>query len=382
MKRILIFILILSKSYISYSQNLSENAQISLITCNPGNELYSVFGHSAIRILDNNKGLDRVYNYGTFDFNTPNFYFKFVRAHLNYQLSAYSMQSFMAEYEATNRSVFEQVLILSQSQKEQIFNFLEYNRQPENKYYQYDFFFDNCASRIRDVFQSELGDSLKFDVTDYHPKSFRDILEPYLAPHAWSRFGINLVLGDITDRKASLSESMFLPDYLKTAFENAKLSGKLLALPPKVLFKQRNIINETPLYERPIFIFSILLILVMILTFFEIKYKRRFKLFDFLFFLSLGIVGIILFLLWFATDHTAVVQNWNLIWAVPSHFFIAFWMFRKRKTLWLKLYFLISGIAASSVLILWFLIPQHLDFALIPLLITMAVREFNVFRYY
>ncbi len=382
MKRIILLFIIIANSYFNYSQNLSENAQVSLITCNPGDELYSVFGHSAIRIRDNEQGLDRVYNYGTFNFNTPNFYLKFARGYLNYELSAYSMHSFLAEYRATNRSVFEQVLILNQEEKERIFNFLEFNSQPENRFYLYDFFFDNCASRIRNVFKTEFKDSLVFETAGYQPKSFREMLKPYLKPHPWSRFGISLVLGDITDRQATISESMFLPDYLQKAFASAKLNGKLMAKPSTVLFKQKDVENNLPFYLCPIFVFSLLFLVVGWFTYYELKHKRRFKLFDFLLFLAVGVVGLILFLLWFATNHTAVVNNWNLLWAIPIHFFVAFWLFRKRKTAWLRFYFLVTCIISLATLLCWFFIPQQFDFVLIPILLTITVRAFRLFRYY
>ncbi len=382
MKRFISIIILLTSIIFSNAQNLSENAQISLITCNPGNELYSVFGHSALRVKDYDQGIDKVYNYGTFDFNTPNFYLKFIKGDLNYQLSVYSMHSFMREYEATNRSVFEQVLILDSTEKEQIYNFLEYNAQPENKYYLYDFFFDNCATRIRDVFYNEYPDSIKLDAATYSSHTYRELIMPYLKPQPWSRFGINLVLGEVADKQASMHQSAFLPDYLSKVFAHAKLKGDALVEPVQTLFKEENSDNKTPFYELPIFVFSVLFILLAAITYFEIKYKKRYKLIDFLLFLSVGAVGLIIFLLWFATNHTAVVQNWNLLWAIPLHFFIAFWLFRKRKSFWLKYYFLLVSIGAFAVLCCWFIIPQQFDYAFIPIFLTISLRAFNIFRYY
>ncbi len=355
MKRFLFVMLLVVSSLYSFSQTSSDNLQISLITCNPGNELYSVFGHSAIRVIDYDQGIDRVYNYGTFDFNTPNFYLKFARGYLNYQLTVSSMQRFMAEYQHTNRSVFEQVLVLNEQEKNDIYSFLEYNSQPENKFYLYDFFFDNCATRIRDVFAKEFDSSLRFKTQHYSSQTFRDLILPYLQPHRWSRFGINLVLGEVADKQADLNESMFLPDYLKMAFANAELNGKPLCKPAQVLFEQKNIDDTTPFFISPIFIFSLLFILLATSSYFEIKYKKRFKLFDFLLFLAVGIVGIIIFLLWFATNHTAVVQNWNLVWAIPLHFFVAFWLFRKRKSWLLKIYFLLVSVGSLATLLCWFI---------------------------
>ncbi|NJO90291.1 MAG: DUF4105 domain-containing protein [Chloroflexia bacterium] len=331
------------------SQILSERAEISLITSNPGTEIYIYFGHSAIRVKDPLKGIDWVYNYGTFDFNTPNFYTKFARGYLNYKLSVYPMRYFVQENRHENRSIYEQVLNLNQEEKELVFRFLENNRQPGNEYYLYDFFFDNCATRIRDVFQDELGKDLVFDEAIYEPITFREMLAPYLEPHAWSRFGINLVLGAIADRKATLAESTFLPGYLKTAFANAKLNNKDFAQPSKILFQQKDVDLNTSIFLRPGFVFVALLLIILFFTYREFKTRKTYKLIDFFVFLFIGIIGLILFLLWTATSHTAVVKNWNLIWAIPTHFFIVVFIFRKAKSVYLKYYFLVSGILAISV---------------------------------
>jgi hypothetical protein len=378
----LLILLVSFQTNYSKSQILSDRAEISLLTSNPGTEIYIYFGHSAIRVKDPLKGIDWVYNYGTFDFNTPNFYTKFARGYLNYKLSVYPMRYFVQENRQENRSIYEQVLNLNQEEKELVFRFLENNRQPGNEYYLYDFFFDNCATRILKVFKDELGDDLKLNEDVYEPITFREMLAPYLEPHTWSRFGINLVLGAIADREATLAESTFLPDYLKTSFANAKLNNREFAQPAKILFQQNDVDIHTPLFTRPGFVFGVLLLIILFFTYREFKTKKTYKLIDFLFFLFIGIIGLVLFLLWTATSHTAVVKNWNLLWAIPTHFFVVFFIFRKAKSVFLKYYFLISGILASSALVFWFLIPQQYDLAFIPLMLIVSIRSYKLFQYY
>ncbi|MBN1252939.1 MAG: DUF4105 domain-containing protein, partial [Bacteroidales bacterium] len=298
---ILIIFLIFGFNYSKLqAQNLSENAEISLITCNPGEELYSVFGHNAIRVKDFNKGIDWVYNYGTFSFDEPNFYVKFVRGKLNYQLSVNHMRNFLYSYILENRSVYEQVLNLNQEQKQKIFEYLENNRKPENKYYLYDFFFDNCATRIRDVMEINLAEDLKFDSDYKDTLTFRDMLKPYLQEHPWSRFGIRLILGDITDRNVNLSETMFIPDYVRNAFSKAKItingSDENFIKHNAILFKQVETDTENCLLISPMAIFLYVLVFSIILLMIEIKRNTIFKIFDFIFFLFIGIIGLILFL--------------------------------------------------------------------------------------
>jgi hypothetical protein len=368
------------------AQLLSDSAKISLITCNPGLELYSVFGHSAIRVNDPEKGIDWVYNYGTFSFEQPGFYVKFVRGYLNYQLSVYHTSDLMNEYVSENRSVYEQVLNLNQQQKEKIFQYIEFNRLPENKYYLYDFFFDNCATRIRDVFQKELNDQIDFQAQFYETKTFREMLKQYLEPHPWARFGINLVLGSVADRKASLYESMFLPDYMKKAFGNARnLSGQAktkLAGEEITLFEQKVVESEVPLYSKPGFALTGLMLLIFLGFYFELRNRTYYKCIDFFVFLFFGILGSLLFFLWFLTDHTAVVKNWNLLWAFPTHLIMAFFVFRKSKLPFLKYYFAVSGFCAFVVLPLWAVLPQRFDLAIIPLVVIVSLRSYQMYRYH
>jgi len=380
-----VFFLIFSYPPIQ-AQTLSQNSEISLITCNPGEELYSVFGHSAIRVKDMEKGIDWVYNYGTFNFDEPDFYVKFVKGYLNYQLSVYHMRDFLNEYRRENRSVYEQVLDLSQSEKDKVFRFLEFNRLPENKFYLYDFFFDNCATRIRDVFQNELKENLKFDESKYKELTFRQMLKPYLENQPWGRFGINLILGAIADRKGTLNESMFLPDYMKLAFGNSTLNNgeqnKSLVKSSSVLFEQTVVNQSILVLTRPGFVFWTVLLIVLFFTFLELQKKTRYKLIDFLVFLFIGTIGTILFLAWFGTNHTAVVQNWNLIWAIPIHLLAAFFVFRKSKSTILKYYFLVTGIITLSVLPFWIIIPQQYDLAFIPLILLSSIRSYQLYKYY
>jgi hypothetical protein len=388
MKSLKINILIIIFFYSSQllnSQTLSNNSEISLITCNPGTELYSVFGHSAIRVYDPVNGVDWVYNYGTFNFNEPGFYMKFIRGYLNYQLTVYRMSDMLAEYNSENRSLYEQVLNLTQAEKQSIFEFLEFNRLPENKYYLYDFFFDNCATRIRDVFQKELKEKLDFTNVNYNNITFRQILKPYLAPHPWSRVGINLILGTIADRPATINESMFIPDYMKMAFEQASIKGQSknkFVKAQSTLFVQKNIEENNPFYARPFFVLSVIFLLVFAFTFLEFRNQSYYKLIDFIVFLAFGLIGFLLFFLWFLTDHTAVVKNWNLLWAMPTHLIFAFLVFKKTKSAVLKYYFLVNGLLAFAVLPLWTILPQRFDIAFVPLILIVSLRSYQMFRFH
>ncbi|MBC7922779.1 MAG: DUF4105 domain-containing protein, partial [Ferruginibacter sp.] len=201
---------------------LSPQATVSLITVAPGTALYDSFGHTALWVYDSTNQIDRVYGYGTYNFNAPNFYGKFVRGQLDYMISVMDMGSFLASYQEENRSVVDQVLDLSADQKERVYAFLEKNYLPENRYYKYDFFFDNCTTRVRDVLRTIGGDSLQFS-PPREKRSFRRWIDQYLQEQDWADFGMDLGQGAISDRVATPYESMFLPNTLMQGLERATL---------------------------------------------------------------------------------------------------------------------------------------------------------------
>lgn len=357
---------------------LSPNAEISLLTCQPGGNLYTYFGHSAIRVKDPIQHLDRVYNYGTFNFNTTDFYLKFFRGKLNYYLRAVPFVYFYREYKEENRGIIEQVFDLNQKQKKEIFSFLEWNRKPENKYYQYDFFFDNCATRIRDVFDSKLDKKIVLKLED-KDLIFRDIIRPYIKDDNWSYMLITFILATPADQVATPREYMLIPDYMKAAFDNATIDGKPFVKQEKVIIPNQEIIRKNSLLT-PAKIFWLLFILFLFLTYIEFKNENYHKGLDAFLFFILGLLGMILFLGWVATEHSTLVFSWNMLWVIPSHFFLCFLLMKRKIPKWLGKYFLGSSILGIILLLTWTFIPQELHNSLIPLVCLASLRSYNIYR--
>ncbi|WP_209331006.1 DUF4105 domain-containing protein [Lunatimonas salinarum] len=362
----------------------AQDYQISLITCDPGDELYSTFGHSAIRVLDKTSGTDLVYNYGTFDFNTPFFYVKFSRRTLDYQLALTTFEQFLYEYNYFKRSVREQVLDLSPKQTREILQFLRINYQPENRKYRYDFFFDNCATRIRDMMQSVLDNSLEWkEPADADQKSFRQLIDEYVYPLPWSDLGIDLALGAVIDREAREHEKLFLPDYLEAAFARAEVVGDG---PRRPLVKETHVIYDFPDREvafsilNPYLILWLVSIVVGIVTFLGFKRKKLYTSVDIVLFGALGILGIVIVYLWFFTEHSQTKMNWNLLWAFPLHLSVAFMSARRLNPIWMKRYLLFALIAADLGLIFWLTGIQSFHPAILPLLLATILR--SNFLYY
>ena len=357
---------------------LSNQAQVSLLTCDAGQELYSAFGHSAIRVQDPIKSIDYTYNYGTFDFDTPGFYTKFLRGKLNYKMDRDSFRKFNYVYNVRNRGVDEQTLALDSAAKQQLFDLLEINYLPENRFYLYDFFFDNCSSRIRDIFVEVLGDSLVFEsefIEDQ--KTFRELLDLNLDSKQWSDFGIDLVLGADVDQIAEPINYMFLPEYLESAFDNAfviKNGEKIPFVRQKIRLVDRPPIPpDYPLWQKPIFVFSLLFAFILLWSyFFPIDLNKLYL--DKLIFLAIGLVGLILLLLWVATDHSTTDNNFNVLWASPIHLITFLLLFKAKSIKHLRLYFLFFAILNTCFLLLWTVLPQCLHIAFAPIMLVIILR--------
>lgn len=379
MKNYLSLLFILIGATLS-AQQLSENAEIVVLTLGPDqSQVETAFGHSAFRVIDRAQKIDRVYNYGVFDFNQPNFYLNFAKGYLNYKLDTTNYARFRYVYMYYNRFIHEQVLNLNQSQKQQLFDYLEWNMLPENQYYYYDYFYDNCATRIRDVLETTLGGQLIFDgsyiTTDY---TIRELTDLYLPNLPWSDLGIDLGLGLPMDITATPYMYMFLPDYIESAFNHATLKNDSTTIP---LIKNSLatfdpvpvVVNKS--YFTPKMVFYTLLVGIVLLSIYDYKRSKLSKWLDVTLFGMVGMLGLFLFLLWTITDHHAAARNMNLLWAMPTHLIVAILFFKKQLPAWVKFYFLAVIIISVLVLISWAWLPQLMLSALIPLVIGLSLRS-------
>ncbi|MDY0201506.1 MAG: DUF4105 domain-containing protein [Tenuifilaceae bacterium] len=364
---------------------LSENAKISLLTCSGGEELYSIFGHSAIRVHDPEYGIDWVFNYGVFDFNDPDFYPKFVRGKLNYILAVSSYKNFEIGYIFEERSIYEQVLNLSLNEKQMLLDSLSINYLPENRYYLYDFLFDNCATRIRNILVETTPRPLNFDYSTFDEGlSFRELLMPNLVDMPWAGLGINLLLGVSADRTAHPWEYMFLPEHLMAAFENVSVANDSILAPlsqsPSVLLEGKTL-SGSSLRQAPLMVFILLLLLSFYVTYVNLRKSKLNYWFDRFLFGIAGLLGVVLAFQWFGSDHTVMANNFNLIWAHPLHLVAAITMSLKGMKKIVRIYFGINSILMVLLMLFWVIIPQTLPFPMFPVVAAMAVRSAVIFRF-
>lgn len=361
--------------FFGYTQADSCNLRISLLTCSPGEDLYATFGHTAIRVQDRNSGTDVVYNYGTFEF-APDFYIKFIRGKLNYALSTETFSDFLYTYQYESRSVVEQELLLSCGQNEQLYSALQQNAAPQNRFYLYDFLFDNCTTRARDMIVGHAGKPVVLPpVLEDSTTTFRNMLHTYLnrGGQHWSKLGIDILLGARLDRRASNEQATFLPDFLLKAMNGATGAGSRIATGPQPLLTMPSPLNKGTLF-LPSVVFGAVLLLALVLSFYKKTFAQRaLKTFDFVLFLLLGLAGMLLLAMWFGTDHRVTRDNLNLLWALPTHLLGVFLLGRPGRSR--QLYFKAVFWLTVGLLATWAFLPQQLNTALLPLVATVALRS-------
>jgi uncharacterized protein DUF4105 len=353
----------------------SSHIRISLLTCSPGEEIYSTFGHSALRVTDSIAKADIVFNYGTFDFDDPNFYGKFIRGKLLYYISAEYYDSFKVDYQRDNRGIIEQVLNFSPEEKIIIEGALYDNLREENKYYKYDFFFDNCTTRLRDLIVRYKHPTPVLKAAMPEGTRFRQAIHEYLdsAHQYWSELFIDVCLGVHTDAVMTPQQSMFLPDNLMRS----------LAKDPQLVIATNNLFPTTKEEDNysvftPTVVFSLLFGFILVVGFYRNKVTNTFlRIFDGLLFFVTGLLGCMLLFMWFGTDHILCKDNYNLLWALPTNLAVASFGIYRRK--WMKVYFAFLAVGLTALLGAWFFLPEAMNNALIPIILLLICRSIYKF---
>lgn len=361
--RSFLFVILTATHATIQAQPLSDSATASVITCGPGNDFYTTFGHSAIRITDSTRGIDWVYNYGTFDFDTPHFYWKFAQGQLNYCLSRSRFENFMAVYDWEQRWVCEQRLNFTPQEVNNLFVMLEWNYLPENRYYKYDFFRDNCATRVRDMVEAAAGKrTIGFDNWEDH--SYRYWLHEATAGGCleWWTLGVDLLLGLRADHACSTSEAMFYPESMMELYNIATFDAS-----EPVCHPVEELLQDTrpPLHRSfpPMVVFALVFVAVALLS-----WKRLWPCWaDRVLFVIAGVVGLFLIFMWVGTDHWCTKWNLNILWASPLLILIA--IRHKKSPLW-GLWLQEGCFLVAAV---W-VVACGLSLAILPIILMLALR--------
>ena len=349
---------------------LSDSAFASLITCGPGNDYYLAFGHTSIRVCDPQNGIDRVYNYGTFDFDTPNLYWNFVRGYLNYCVSACSYRNFVAAYQYEGRSLVEQRLRLTPDECRRLFDALEDNCLPDKRFYLYDFFRDNCATRARDMIVNSLDNPELFvNRTADSNHTYRQMIYSYTGRLKWWQFGVDLLLGMRCDRPVSTNDYMFIPFELHDQLDTTVVSttGKPLAEPSVQILTETKQPNDESL--TPDLVFWLFFLLVAVITVAGVVRGWRLRWLDIPLFSVAGVLSIVILVMWFFTIHWCTKWNLNILWLNPLFLYI---LFRLRKSNRIVLYITMACLAVVLIGFAW--LPQQFNTAVFPIVLALMAR--------
>lgn len=354
---IVLLLSLLSVSVKTFAQTqLSDQANISLLTCGPGDEMYSVFGHTAIRVYDPATRFDVVYNFGSFDFDTPNFYGKFVKGDLQYFVTTGSFEDFVYTYVYYKREVFEQVLNLTQVQKQNIANELNSIIISDKRFYTYQFIHRNCTTMVADIINRHINPQISLEITN-KGKTYREILFDALHDHYYENLGISLVFGHKTDETA---QKLFLPNELMQGISNTKTALGPLAASTLIVNKVSEE-NNMSLWNN-IYTLSAVCLLLIFLSKKELVQRS---------FLAIsGLLGIFFCFVSFYSSHPELKLNYNILLINPLFLLLLYFIFAKKgKALLITSY---TSLALVTAYMIMMLNKPHLPLVL-PLITLTAV---------
>jgi hypothetical protein len=377
MKRIffvsLMFLLISSTSVYSQSSN---DTTVYLLTCGPGTETYSIYGHSALRIIIPEKHIDTVYNWGVFDFNAPNFVWKFAKGRLDYWVIGESLKGFLGSYFFEQRYVYSQRINIDASEVRILLGLINENMKPENAKYRYDFFYDDCTTRIRDLLEKSIGEKLKYPAEEKGTlPTFRDMVAKYQSPYPWYKFGVDLIMGSTADKKASSRDRMFLPidmkeELSKTVVRRSEKMIPLLQNPVVLVDFESPVVKKMFLVSPPV-VFTLVIILVLILAA-KTKSRKIIKIMDIIIYSVFSVLSVLMIFFNFFTDHQQMRMNLNIIWLNPFIIVcLILLILNKTASIWFRIVFYIS----AGFLVLHFILPQEFNISFLLLAIILLIRS-------
>ena len=313
-----------------------DRIQISLLTCSPGKEVWAQYGHTAIRYYDKESGEDLAINYGIFSLDQTYFIPRFVLGMTDYRMGVQPMDMFLAQYSYEGRGVVEQVLNLSAEDKEVIYKALQENMKPENVVYRYNYFFDNCTTRARDMLVNHLHGKVVYPPAE-EDATFRSMIHKWNNKYEWSQFGEDLLLGVNADRKTTKSEQQFLPENLRSDFDKASYNGKPLVKETNVLLDAETEVAEPVFPLSPLSIALTFAVISLVMMLFSYRRQQVYWAWDLALMLTSGLMGIIFFVMIFS-QHPCVSLNFILLFFNPLPLFFLYSTIKKKKVIWWKIW--------------------------------------------
>lgn len=360
----------------AFSIYLTENAKFYLLTCSPGKQVYSKFGHTALYVQDQENQIDLVFNYGIFSFDEDYFLYNFIKGNTYYMLGVDYFDDFYASYHSRSIAVYAQELNLRHQEKERLFNALIQNSLPQNRQYLYNFFFDNCATRPRDIIANTL-DGAVFYPQHSEELSFRNLVEMYVGKYTWLKFGIDLLLGAPADRLATDAEKMFLPDFLKEAYQHSFVERNGERTP--LVKSETYVLPDTSIKRMeipyPLIVSCFILLLAIFVSVKDIKKKKISYWFDYPILFIIGLSALLVVFVSFFSIHPTVFPNYNIFWIHPLYLLLMFSLKKSINTSYVS-FLLKCNVAMLFLALFSALFLQTFNLAFYPLIFTLLIRHF------
>lgn len=363
-----------------FFSNAREDISISIFTTAQGNDIYELEGHAALRIRKGND-IDCVINWGLFDFNSPNFVYRFVKGENDYKCGAMPTEYFLESYAREGRTVFEHYLNIPQDAAQKVYDLVSVNLTPPNDVYRYNYVYDNCATRPMAILEKAIGDTISYTDSDKDLNTFRKVMAHFHKNYPWYQFGIDLALGSGIDKKITAREKIFAPVLLNKIIENSTytLDGKTIRLSDgKHIYGDinRSIIEApTPFFLTPLFVSLIVMLISIMMSIRDYKKKRINRMFDTAIYVPVILCSLLLTFLIFVSSHEATSPNFNYLWLNPLSILIlaGIWIKRAKKLA-------ISSIIINFVTLIAYIMVisfgiQEANIAFLPIIITILLRN-------
>lgn len=373
------------------AQQLSDSLQVGLLTCSPGDEVYQLYGHTALRVRDLRGNQDFVFNYGVFDFNTPHFTWRFVLGKCDYEVMAYPFDLFLEEYRRRGSSVVEQTLALTDEEAQRLVRNLAVNALPENKTYRYNFLLNNCTTKARDMVEQAIDGHVVYAESEEHP-TYRQLLHRYTQRHPWAEEGNDLLLGAACDTVLSDRAMQFLPELLMGYFAEAQIYD--------TLDNRRPLVAETtellPLVERPLaaaqgdvwdkltpgYVSCLAILVTLAIMLVEFKLRRMLWGVDIVLMVLQGLAGLLLCFMFLFSQHPTMDSNWQVWLLNPLPLVCLPWVVRcaikQKKCLFHYVNLFVLGLFV--VFMLW--IPQQFSALTLTLALVLLARPISYLVHY
>ena len=375
----------MNKSYINiffllvlifFSPNIYANElenknryKISILSIGEGPSLVDAFGHTAIRVKDAELKNDVVFNFGVYDFNSPNFYSNFVKGRPEYKLGIQNYNNLTQNYIRQKRYIVEHQLNLDQNSIKIIIDLLV--EKLNDPYYIYDYFRDNCTTRAADIVIDKTNNKFKDNKLESESiLSYRDLIHGKINENSWAALGIDLCLGAIIDKKINTRETFFLPENLMNyldLYEGDIIKRNIIYSPESEISYRENL-------PSPLLINLILSLIIVVITIFNFKSNKWNKSLDTLIFLISGSIGILIIYLWFFSNHFAGAQNFNFLWAFPFNFALIFAIYKNKIPNWSIGYIKLLIILIILLFLHWTTGVQKYNLTLLPIFVALLIR--------